>query len=359
MRYLPLPLLLSLPLAAFLVAAPSSRAQQQGPPRPADPEAEEVVRVNTMLVTVPVSVTDRQGRFIPGLRKEQFRIFEDGAEQEIAHFESADKPFTVALLLDMSDSTKYKREDIQAAAKAFVDKLRPEDRVILVAFDKNVALLTGVTSDRQVLYEAIGRARTGGGTSVYDAVELVISRHLSRIPGRKAIVLFTDGVDTTSRATYLSTLRAAEELDALAYAVQYNTIDDAAKGAQSYALATTQLLVDAMTSKGEPLSSAYKRANLFLRLLTDKTGGRFYYADTVKNLSESFARIAEELRRQYSISYYPKNQSPEGGGRRIRVRVDVPGAAVRARKSYIFRPAAKKRERAPKRWEVARISISR
>lgn len=328
------------PLIAVFVAASPSYAQKQNASGVIRQEVAEddVVRVSTTLVTLPVSVMDRHGRFIPDLQKGQFRIFEDGVEQQISHFESADKPFTVALLLDMSDSTKYKQKDIQAAAKAFVANLRLEDRVILVAFDKNVAVLTGVTNDRQVLHVAIDRLQTGGGTSVYDAVDLVISRHLSRIPGRKAIILFTDGVDTTSRATYVSTLRAAEELDALAYTIQYHTIDDTAKDSQSYALATSQIVVDVRTSKGELLSSAYKRANLYLRLLSDKTGGRFFYADTLENLRESFERIAKELRQQYSIGYYPKKQSPGGGRRQIKVQVNVPDAVVRARKSYLYKP---------------------
>jgi len=189
---------------------------------------DEVVRVNASLVTVPVSVLDRDGRFIAGLRKNDFRIFEDGVEQEVAYFAPVEQPFTVALVIDTSGSTRFKMEEMQDAAIAFLDQLRPNDRVIVVSFDDDVRVLSEPTSDRQLLRAAIRRTRTGDGTRLYDAVDLVIRQQLSRAQGRKAIVLFTDGVDTTSKhANYRSTLAEAEELDAMIYPIQYDTYADA------------------------------------------------------------------------------------------------------------------------------------
>src|SRR6185295_14231686 len=180
--------------------------------------ADDVVRVSTNLVTVPISVLDRNGRFIPGLKQEQFHLFENGIAQDIAYFDSADKPFTVALLLDISDSTKFKLKEIQDAAIAFTEQLRPEDRVIVVAFDSRVNIISEATSDREALQKAIRRIKSGGGTSVYSAVKVAVNERLNRIRGRKAIVLFSDGVDTTSKsATYDETLHTAQELDALIY----------------------------------------------------------------------------------------------------------------------------------------------
>src|SRR5919198_278198 len=182
----------------------------------------EVVRVNTTLITVPVSVTDRQGRYVPNLKREDFHLFENGVEQQVAFFDSADKPFTVALLLDTSGSTRFRLWDIKDAAIEFSRQLRPQDRVLVVTFNEQVLLLTEATSDRAIINGVITyNARSGDSTRLYDAVDLVIRERLNKIQGRKAIVLFTDGVDTSSQqATYESTLSQVEELDALIYPIQ-------------------------------------------------------------------------------------------------------------------------------------------
>src|SRR5205085_3110179 len=151
-------------------------------------------------------------------------------------------------------------------------------------------------------------------------------------------VLFTDGVDTSSkRASFESTLRAAEELDALVYTIQYSTDDDVAGGRTGVQNPVGGQLV---TAKGEPLEAAYKRAGLYLRMLAGGTGGRSFRAGSSVLLAEAFRRIAEELRRQYSLGYYPKNRSPEGKRRRLKVRVSMADAAVRARDSYIYKVEA-------------------
>jgi Ca-activated chloride channel homolog len=324
-------------LLIVLWAFKSASAQQKVPTNTSEEPADDVVRVNTNLVTVPISVLDRHGKFIPDLTQEQFHLFENGVEQEIAYFESAETPFTVALLLDTSDSTKFKLKDIQDAAIAFTEQLRPEDRVMVIAFDINVNLLSEATSDRDALRKAIRRAQTGGGTSLYRAVNVAVNERLNRIRGRKAIVLFTDGVDTTSRdVTYEATLRTAEELDALVYTIQYNTYYDLmSESAAASSGPNTQLI----TSKGESLQTAYTRATRYLKLLAEKSGARSYYANNLNHLQETFAHIAQELRQQYSIGFYPKNDL-DVAPRQIKVRVNSPGAVVRARRSYRFTRAA-------------------
>lgn len=337
-------LLVSLLSAALFVGVSPVLAQQQQPVSNASSQElaqEDVVRITTNLVTVPVSVMDRHGRFIPDLNQGQFHLYENGIEQEIAYFDSAEAPFTVALLLDTSDSTRFKFSDIQEAAIAFVDQLRPVDRVIVIAFDKRVKVLAEATSDRGVLENAIRRTQTGGGTSLYNAFDVVVNQRLNRIRGRKAIVVFTDGVDTSSLgADYQGTLRAAEELDALVYAIQYNTYDEAVKDVKSRAFTQDQTPSEIVTARGERLDTAYDRANRYLRLMTDKSGGRFFYADTVKHLAEVFAGIAKELREQYSIGYYPKNEGQNIEQRNIKVKVGIPAVVVRARKSYSYNPSA-------------------
>jgi len=343
---------------------------QQPKPQPKEPvksEPEEVgagdiIRVNTSLVTLPVSVMDRDGRYVPNLQKEDFRIWEDNVEQEVAFFSSVDKPFSVVLMLDTSPSTQFRLEDIQDAAITFVNQLRPDDKVMVISFHDEIKVLCDLTSDRSKIQRAIQRSRTGDGTSLYDAVDMVINQQLRRIPGRKAIVLFTDGVDTTSRrASYESNVMDAQELDALIYPVQYDTSRDIAT-VPNFPGGTPidiwgQILGGIFGGGGRvgrrggggrggwpPPSGRgntgndYELAGHYLRELADSSGGREYQADSLQNMSYAFAQVAEELRRQYSIGYYPKRPPQPGQRRQIRVRANQPNLAVRTRDSYIFNP---------------------
>jgi VWFA-related protein len=338
---------------------------------PVDVDEDEVLSVNTTLVTLPVSVTDRYGKYIPDLRKEDFRVYEDGVEQQVAYFATVEKPFTVALVIDTSASTRYRIEEIQDAAISFVDQLRPEDRVMVVSFDEDVRVLSEPTSDRRALRESIRRARTGGNTRLYDAVDFVINSRLSRIEGRKAVVLFTDGVDTSSRhANYQSTVRDAEEIDALIYPVQYDTSSDVNGGGFPYpggggggsrrgggtAGKIADILGSVIFGGGVTIGnggggngggggtttcagcsrSDYDRADRYLEDLARMTGARRYEAEAQRDLSATFALVAEELRRQYSLGYYPKVTPRAGERRHVKVRVARPDLAVQARDTYVF-----------------------
>ena len=331
---------------------------------PEEVEAGDVIKVETTLVTLPVSVTDRNGRYIPNLRKEDFRLWEDGVEQNVAFFNAVDKPFSVVLMIDTSGSTRFRLEDIQDAAITFINQLRRDDKVMVVSFDNDVDVLSEFTTDRNRLRDAIQRTRTGNSTRLYDAVDLVINERLSRVEGRKAVVLFTDGVDTTSRhASYESNLRDAEELDALIYPVQYDTYADMGGGGGGGSnwpgsTRTPDSAIDILiqilggaakggnnrsgggggpgTSRGD-----YDIANRYLNDISQATGARKYQADSIQNISVAFSNIAEELRRQYSLGYYPKNPAQAGQRRQIRVRVNQPNLAVRTRDSYIFNPGTK------------------
>jgi VWFA-related protein len=325
--------------------------QDQAPTGPEEVDAGDVIRVSTTLITIPVSVMDRDGRYVPNLQKEEFRIWEDGVEQEVAFFQSVDKPFSVVLMLDTSPSTQFRLEDIQDAAISFVNQLRADDKVMVVSFNDNIKILSEFTTDRRKLTRAIERARTDDGTRLYDAVDMVINQQLSRVQGRKAIVLFTDGVDTTSRrASFESNVMDAQELDALIYPVQYNTADD--MNVMNYPVGRPSDVWDQILggifggggrrrgggNRGGGVRDEYEVADRYLMELANNTGGREYRADSLQNMSSAFANVAEELRRQYSIGYYPK-RPPEAGQRRsIRVRARQPNLAVRARDSYIFNP---------------------
>jgi Ca-activated chloride channel family protein len=312
---------------------------------------DEVVRVETTLVTIPVSVTDRQGRYIPDLTKEEFRVFEDGVEQEVAYFASTEKPFTVVLMLDTSSSVWGKLGKIKEAAIAFVEQLRPEDRVMVTSFAGGLTVHCEPTGDRERLRQCIKGIGKGMSTHLYDAVAKVMSKHLARLEGRKAVVLFTDGVDATSSdATYEETTRAAEELDAIIYAIKYGTGEGnvAPSPPQRPSRRLPGILGRIPIQIGTPGGGSTgsnrvdpSRAEPYMRELAELTGGRFYQAERdLRNLDQTFGLIAEELRRQYSLGYYARPQGGAGERRRVRVRVDRPDLAVRSRDSYIYRPAA-------------------
>lgn len=349
------------PTPARTDATTAPAAQAPGKDEPIELGEGDILRVSTTLVTVPVSVLDRNGKYVPNLRQKDFRIYEDGVEQEVAFFASVEKPFTVALLIDTSVSTKDDLAGIQDAAINFVNQLRPEDRVLVVSFDNRVRVLAEATSDRNVLRDAIRMTSSHQGTKLYDAIDLVINQRFNRVQGRKAIVVFTDGVDTTSRvATYESTMRDAEELDALIYPIQFDTYESTVGsmggggggnrrssntitlGKVLGAIITGQPIpTDDSVYGGEPncrgcTRAEYERGEAYLRELAQRTGTRVEMAGDGRNLSQAFSVIAEELRRQYSIGYYPKTEAQAGQRRQIRVRVNQPNMAVRARDSYII-----------------------
>ncbi|MEO7538562.1 MAG: VWA domain-containing protein [Pyrinomonadaceae bacterium] len=313
-----------------------------------------VIRIETNLVTMPVSVIDRDGRFISGLQKNDFKIFENGTEQKVDYFQSVEQPFTVILLIDVSPSTQFKIDEIQNAAITFVDQLRPGDRLMVVSFDENVHILSPVTSNRNVLRNAIQQAQFGDGTGLYEAVDYVLDQQLRQIEGRKAVVIFTDGVDTTSRrATYASTLRKTEEIDALFYTIRYDTSREMMGSAgggrrRSNGVSMADVLGAILMGGGGSINmgGGYPGANgvtgneyaigkKYLELLAQNSGGRQFEAQSMYNLTSAFSGIAEELRRQYSLGYYPDNVGRLGDRKQIKIRVMRPNVMVRAKNSYI------------------------
>lgn len=293
---------------------------------------DEVVRIETNLITIPVSVFDRDGLYIAGLRQSDFKIFEDGVEQEIAYFATTDKPFTVALVLDTSPSTQYQIDEIHKAAIAFVDQLKPQDSVIVIEFHSSVKVQTEATRDREKIYKAIYRAEFGGGTSLYNAVDEAVRKQLGKIEGRKAVVLFTDGVDTTSRKnTYDSTLDYVEESDSLIFPIYYNTyFENRQRSGGGFP--------DIFIGGPPPGTTAeeYAIGRKYLEELADATGGRVFRPEsTPGGLTRAFEGIAEELRRQYNIGYVPKDEGKPGQRKQIKVRVNRPNLIIRARDSYV------------------------
>jgi von Willebrand factor type A domain len=192
------------------------------PDEPQDQDI-ETLKIDTDLVTVPVIATDRGGLYLTDLRKEEFSLAEDGVPQEIAFFGRVAAPFHVVLMLDTSASTREKLRLIQQAAVTFVEQLQTVDRVKVISFDDDIKDLNEFTSDRDVLRNAINGTKTGEGTKVYDAVEIALNT-IRKIRGRKAIVLFTDGMDWHSdRATFEGTVRSLDEEGVVVYPIRYDT----------------------------------------------------------------------------------------------------------------------------------------
>jgi VWFA-related protein len=258
----------------------------------------------------------------------------------------------------------FKMVEIQDAALAFIKQLRRDDQVMVMSFDSRVRMHCDFTTDYDEMRHAIYETRTGGSTKLYEAVSKVVDR-LDQIQGRKAIVLFTDGVDTSSRgANYQNTIEKVEESGALVYPIKYDTEMDNGQGGVSTGPNTSpwpwptppsprgrrrwpfnpfitplfpqwpQGRTPWPGSGGGGVSSDYRRAARYLQELADRSGGRLYDADTTYNLSQAFSMIAEELRHQYALSYYPTNAKKDGAYRRIKVRVEKPGMIVRAREGY-------------------------
>ena len=291
-------------------------------------DPDDVIRVKTALVNSPVLVIGRDGKYVPNLKREDFEVFENGVKQEIAYFAPVENPFTVAIMIDTSRSALFDLQDIQEAAVAFVDKMRPNDRALVVAFSNDVTVLAEPTSDHEALRNAIRTARPGGNTRVYDAMKFVLTERLAKIEGRTALVLFTDGVDNDSRnATFESALQQAARTEALIYPVQFSTYDYIKARSSS---------TEFKPPEGSGFSEQdYKRADVFLHQLAETAGTGVYPAFDISDLESAIASIVDELHNEYSIGYYPRTKGQPGETRSVEVRVSRPQLAVRARSGYV------------------------
>ncbi|MBZ5495306.1 MAG: VWA domain-containing protein [Acidobacteriia bacterium] len=290
----------------------------------------QAFRVDVTLVTVPVMVMDQDGKYVSDLNYSDFHVFEDGVEQKIDRIIPEAEPFDVALMLDTSTSMRLKATEIQKAALAFAGAIRPDDRLMVVSFDNRIYVHSEPTADRLQLRAAISLLRPDEGTRLFDAVDLVLADRLDAIRGRKAILLFTDGVDTRSRiAGSVGTLAAAEESNVLVYGIQYDTSKES--GLKPFpGVSSWVVLPEDIRNNSE----RYRRADKYLLSLCDGSGGELYVAQPGADPGEVFARIAEQLRHQFTLCYYPSDSKKDGAFHRLRVEVDCPGVKVRARTGY-------------------------
>jgi len=325
-------------IAALLVLP--TAAQQDRVQKPV-PQDEEPIKLHTTLVQVPVVVSERGGRYVSDLTQEDFTIFEDGIKQNIDLFGSVEEPFSVALLLDSSGSTEGALDQIKSAAMAFLGNLRPHDRVMVVSFNDSVEVLSELTNDTAKLAAAVRSIKSGEFTQVYEAVYTAVWERLHDLPGRKAVIVFTDGIDTaSSEISQEDTLDAViESEDIIVYPIRYSTREDVERKMDSRIRASLNSRVPQRTTASleesrRELDRAYRGADEYLQMLADMSGGIVERADRLGDLKAALGRIAEELRHQYLIGYYPSNKQKDERARRITVRVSRPGVTVRARPAY-------------------------
>lgn len=331
-----------------------------------DADYNEGIRKNPpALVSVPVSVSDREGHYISGLEKKDFTVFQDGVKQDIKLFKTEEEPLNVALLIDTSRSTKDVLKTIKGAAKNFIKLLNPADKCLIASFDSQVSILAGFTSDQDGLVKALDQAKvsTEAGTVMRRAVQQITTKSFERVTGRKAIIILTDGKDFGSYITKGELMNLLEESDVMIYSVFYKTGVDLNKLARDAAKAKDEKISKKAKKKylgkkygvsldipdsefptREEIAAREKKDDLeaidALEKMADNTAGRFYLKD-VTDLKKTFEQIGDELRQQYRIGFYPKQNSqdaspatPSDGVHNIKVKVDRPDVVVRERGSF-------------------------
>ena len=276
--------------------------------------AQFTITVGVDLVNVLFTVTDDNGRLVSGLGPEDFIVEENGETQEILHFARENElPLTLALLVDTSPSVRPVFEEEQRTAVAFLESiLRPQDLSLIIGFDRAVTLIQDFTESTGLLADAIYSLNVGSGTSVYDAVFLAGEERLRGEAGRKAIILISDGEDTTSRIDRTEALIAAHQADAVIYSI-------------SNSLPRRGFFGDGGQATGDIRT---------LEALSEETGGAVFVLNNSERFEEIFAQIAEELRTQYSLGYVSTNQEKDGEYREIRIRPRNRDLEVRTRKGY-------------------------
>ena len=336
----------------------------------------DIVRVDTQLVSVPAVVTDGGGRPLANLRAENFVLYEDGRPQQISNFATTEAPFEVALLLDTSGSTRSDIGLIRRAARAFLDALRPGDRVSIIAFNNSedggkslasVDVLTRLTNDREELQKALENIGTSNGTPYYDALVRIGEEVFSEPPtdamrGRRAVVALTDGVDSASDADFAEVRARLQRINVACYFIQVNTEDFVEdrllRDCQQFGtlrLSRTQLQryrkifvprADATNyedfcrmgqfERMQISRSLYELARREMNDLSRTLGGKTFPTSDLRDARAAFAQVATEIGTQYSLGYYSTNKTRDGRFRAIRVEVRgaTRGAQVRAREGY-------------------------
>ncbi len=301
-------------ISGLLVGAALAAAGARGP------VLAQRFRVGVDLVALNVTVTDGERRFVRNLERDDFEVYEDGVKQEISFFTRTQLPIALAILLDTSASMEEKLRTAQEAAVGFVRRLRPEDVAELIDFDSSVVVLQPFTNDAQALEGAIRKTTAGGSTSLYNALYISL-KELKKMPARstdeirrQAIVVLSDGEDTSSLLDYEEVLELAKRSETVIYAV-------------------------GLRSPRQESVKGFREAEFVLRTLAQETGGRAFFPTQAADLAGIYEQISEELASQYTIGYTSSNPRRDGRWRRVVVRVTHPGMTARTKQGY-YAPAA-------------------
>src|SRR5438094_4818921 len=281
---------------------------------------QDTLRVTVDLVNVQFSVTDRHGRFVPGLTAQDFKVEEDGRRQEIRNFARENElPLTLALLVDTSPSVRPVFDEEKMTAEAFLESiLRPKDLALIMGFDRSVTLVQDYTDNVKLLRRAIDELEIGGGTSIYDAVYLASKEKLHEEAGRKAIILLSDGEDTTSKVKFPESLVAAHQSDTVIYGI-FNSVRG---GFFPYGRRRNGPIF----GNGGDLGT--------LKKYSEETGGSTFVVSDENGFRKIFDQIAQELRSQYSLGYVSLNTARAGKYRQVKITARESGYTVKARKGY-------------------------
>ena len=289
---------------AITLAVATAVAQQPDPP---------AFRTGVDLVALNVTVTDGAGRYVTDIEQASFQLYEDGVLQDITFFTRTQLPISLALLMDTSASMYEKMSTAQEAAIGFAARLRAEDLASVIDFDSGVNVLQDFTNSFDELRAAIRRTSAGGSTSLYNAVYISLNM-LGKIDvtsvdeiRRQAIVMLSDGADTSSVVEFDDVLELAKRSDTVIYSI----------GLRSW---------DISTRRGF--------REFVLRQLAQETGGTYFFAAQADDLPAIYQRISDELSSQYALGYISKNPVQDGRWRRIIVRVDRPNVAARTKQGY-------------------------
>lgn len=314
----------------------------------------DVLKVDSQIVRVPLVVMDRDGRYISGIDKKLIHLSENGEEQDIVSFETVDAPFSLMIVADISGSMASHMVELGKAIDTLISKLRPEDSITLATFSNwDLRYRISNVKKRDFKYQPDDGHKpkqTGPFTTTFDAVEDAIS-YLSKVPGRKAIIIFGDGEPYGARATAKSNLKAAEEQESIIYTIRYGEFPPACvlpRGVQDFKVDSdprqpNDIITgrDLAKNSGCPVRELdkpdlIKRVDAHFRGLADVTGGRSYRIKDISDLGDTFTQIVAELGQSYTIAYEPKIAPKEGERRRITVKADIPNVAIRSRNQVVF-----------------------
>ncbi|HLM02035.1 MAG TPA: VWA domain-containing protein [Pyrinomonadaceae bacterium] len=307
-------------------------------------QPDDVIKVETAIVQLNVGVVDRSGRPVTSLNKEDFTVYEDGVKQPISRFEPTVTPFSVVMILDMSGSTLGFRQTIQQSALRFVDALAPADRIAVIEFYDKVNLRNDFTTDRQIVANSIRVSNGRGKTQLYKAIDVALEKLSKEGKRRKAIIVLTDGVDTSLRDKDRDFLSGVKESE-MATAIKPETsealnriLNNADRqGVTIYPLALPTGDPSKLAEPTPIQTAMYQAARERLKILANRTGGTLNAINRLEEMGKFYASVAADIRSLYTVEYQPANEKRDGKWRAIKIEVTNPELIARTREGYFAR----------------------